>query len=68
MPSPVEITIFVGVAVAVTDRPGTDAVADRAVHTARSTQIHVGRCTSCRAGGAGFSRTVGAGTRNRLTA
>ena len=57
-----------GVAVAVTDIPGTDAVALRAPHAAGSTHNHVGTNTSCADGGAGLTRIVGGGIRSSFTA
>ena len=57
-----------GTAVAVTDRPGTDAVADRDPHDPPSNHTHVGNPTNCGAGGAGFNRITGAGNRSAFTA
>src|SRR5262249_56503385 len=57
-----------GRAVALTDRPGTDAVADLEPHDEPSSHSHVGRNTSCAAGGAGFTRIAGSGRRRFLTA
>jgi len=57
-----------GVAVAVTDNPGTDAVADREPQELASSHTQVGRCTNWGAGGAGLSRIAGAGSRSAFTA
>jgi hypothetical protein len=57
-----------GTAVAVTDNPGTDAVADRDPHEPPSNHTHVGSPTNCGAGGAGFNRITGAGNRSAFTA
>lgn len=67
-PSPVTHTARTGVAVAVTDNPGTDAVAATGRHTDGSSHNHVGTNTNCGAGGAGFNRITGVGNRNRDTA
>src|SRR5262249_57149519 len=57
-----------GRAVAATDRPGADAVAALDPHDEPSSHSHVGRNTSCAAGGAGFTRIAGSGRRRFLTA
>jgi hypothetical protein len=67
-PSLVVTVNCAGTAVAVTDRPGTDAVAAREPHDPPSSHTQVGSLTSCGAGGAGFSRITRAGKRSALTA
>ncbi|MEU0511616.1 hypothetical protein [Amycolatopsis sp. NPDC006125] len=61
-PSPIDHDTEVGVAVAVTATPGTDAVADLGCHTARSTHNHVGKRTNCVP--AGLDPITGLGNRN----
>jgi hypothetical protein len=77
VPGPLHDTVVVslvvsvnvaGTAVAVTDSPGTDAVADRDAQELPSNQTQVGSPTSCGAGGVGFSWITGAGNRSALTA
>ncbi|MFY1674044.1 hypothetical protein ACN27G_29510 [Plantactinospora sp. WMMB334] len=64
VPSPNPQTTFVGVAVAVTDRPGTDAVADRAAHDV-STHNHTGTyANTLTLDASGFVRIAGAGNRS----
>ncbi|WP_158073295.1 hypothetical protein [Amycolatopsis sp. CB00013] len=46
LPSPITQATPVGVAVAVTDTPGTEAVADCGRHIARSNHNHVGSRTN----------------------
>ncbi len=67
-PSPVANTSDVGVAVAVTLSPGTDAVADRAPHDPGSSQSHTGVFTSTFVAVGGFQRINGDGSRNAFTA
>ena len=55
-------------AVAVTDNPGTDAVAEREPHEPGSSHTHIGRFTNCGAGAGGFNRITGTGSRNARTA
>ncbi|PWU54621.1 hypothetical protein DLE60_29540 [Micromonospora globispora] len=68
MPSPGRHTTRTGVAVAVTDIPGTDAVAERLPHVEGSTHHHTGSCASTPAAALGFLRIAGAGSRSRDTA
>ena len=68
VPSPAENTTFVGVAVAVTDMPGTDAVAVRGPHDDGSSHTQLGNRTNCATGGIGFNRIAGAGGRSAFTA
>ncbi|MEU2610653.1 hypothetical protein ABZ570_03570 [Micromonospora sp. NPDC007271] len=65
LPSPKDQRTFVGVAVAVTATPGTDAVADRAPHVTESTHNHTGTRTSTNGAVPGFVRIFGAGRRSR---
>jgi hypothetical protein len=67
-PSPVDHTTLVGFAVAVTVRPGTDAVALRAPHDEESSQNQVGTNTNWAAGGVGFTRIAGGGSCSRRNA
>jgi len=53
-PSPHDQVTDTGVAVAVTDSPGTDAVADAAANTLLGNQLHIGTYTSWGWPGAGF--------------
>ncbi|MGW1286429.1 hypothetical protein ACWD4N_22640 [Streptomyces sp. NPDC002586] len=46
LPSPMTHVALCGIAVAVTDTPGTVAVFDTGFHIARSSHIHVGTRTS----------------------
>jgi hypothetical protein len=46
-PSPIDHDTDVGIAVAVTETPGTVAVADCAAQLCASSQSQVGRFTSC---------------------
>lgn len=62
LPSPSDQVTPVGRAVAVTDSPGTAAVAEAAPQAVRSSHNHVGKFTNCRP--AGDSRIVGDGNRN----
>ena len=61
VPSPISHRTRVGVAVAVTDTPGTDAVAVRAPHVVGSTHSHTGTRTSRSTFGLGFARIRGDG-------
>ncbi len=65
LPSPIDHTTDVGVAVAVTDTPGTVAVADTGPQPLDS-HIQVGRLTNCSP--AGFAAIDGVGNRNWLRA
>ena len=67
-PSPMTHRTEVAVAVAVTDNPVTDAVAERLPHEESSSHSHVGTNTSCAAGGDGLNRIIGEGNCNRRTA
>ncbi|MEU5437702.1 hypothetical protein AB0G73_30600 [Streptomyces sp. NPDC020719] len=51
LPSPSLHTTSVGSACAITETPGTEAVADTRPHLPRSNHSHVGRLTSCSPGG-----------------
>lgn len=62
LPSPSDQVTLAGVAVAVTDSPGTAAVAEAAPQPVRSSHNHVGKFTNCRP--AGDSRIAGDGSRN----
>ncbi|MGW8375390.1 hypothetical protein [Streptomyces sp. ODS28] len=62
LPSPNFHTTFCGRATAVTDTPGTDAIADLLPQLPRASHNHVGRCTSCSL--AGLARMTGDGSRN----
>jgi hypothetical protein len=62
LPSPIDQDTEVGVAVAVTDTAGTDAVADCGCHIARSSHSHVGSRTSCVP--AGLDAIAGLGNRS----
>lgn len=62
-PSPITQNADTGVAVAVTDTPGTEAVADCGCHVARSNHSHVGNHTSCVP--AGLDAITGLGNRSR---
>src|SRR5882757_5236118 len=66
-PSPNAHTTEVGRATAVTDTPGTDAVADTGPQPARSTHSQVGRPTNC-SPAAGFTSIRGDGSPNWLYA
>ncbi|MFE2181061.1 hypothetical protein [Streptomyces sp. NPDC059455] len=61
-PSPIDQTTDVGRATAVTDTPGTDAVADAFRHAPRSNHSHVGKVTSCCS--AGLALISGEGSRS----
>ena len=65
LPSPIDQDTEVGVAVAVTDTPGTVAVAEIGPHPLDN-HIQVGRLTSCSP--AGFAAIIGVGKRNWLRA
>ncbi|MFD2415379.1 hypothetical protein [Amycolatopsis pigmentata] len=65
MPSPTDHMTDVGVAVALTETPGTDAAAETGSH-ALDTHSHVGRFTNCSA--AGLDAILGGGNRNWLRA
>lgn len=67
-PSPVLHCTRTGLAVAVTDNPGTPAVADRGTHDPEPSHNHVGTFTNCGAGGAGLNLITGPGNRNVATA
>jgi len=58
-PSPNVQVTDIGVAVAVTDSPGTDAVALTGAHDDRSSHSHVGTFTSCMRSGGGDVATRG---------
>ncbi|WP_329072668.1 hypothetical protein [Amycolatopsis sp. NBC_01480] len=62
MPSPIDHDAEAGVAAAVTDAPGTEAVADRAPQPPRSSHNQVGRFTSLVP--AGLDTIRGTGNRN----
>ena len=67
-PSPVDHDNVAGVAVAVTDAPGTAAVADRGAHPERSTHNHVGNRTNWISAGFGDDLITGTGNVNALRA
>lgn len=62
VPSPIDHTTRTGVAVAVTDTPGTDTVADSAAQLPGSSHNHTGRFTNC--GPGGLEPISGAGSHN----
>ena len=59
---------FVGFAVAVTDNPPADAVAEREPQVLESTHNQVGTYRTCATGGCGFTLISGLGRRKALTA
>jgi hypothetical protein len=65
LPSPIDQDTDVGLATAVTDTPGTDAVAEIGAHPLE-THSHVGKFTNWSP--AGLAAIVGAGSRNCLRA
>jgi hypothetical protein len=67
-PSPNDQVTDIGEAVAVTDSPGTDAVALTGVHAPWSSHNHVATFTSCMRSGGGDVTTRGPGNENWFTA
>ena len=68
VPSPIDHAADTGVAVAVTDSPGTCAVFDCGCHAFAATHSHTGNRVSCSAPGAGEERITGSGSRRYRTA
>ncbi|MEU0924579.1 hypothetical protein [Streptomyces malaysiensis] len=60
-PSPIDQSTDTGLATAVTDTPGTDAVADTFRQAPRSSHSHVGTVTNCSS--AGLALIFGEGNR-----
>ena len=68
VPSPIDHAADTGVAVAVTDSPGTSAVFDSGRQASAATHSHTGNWVSCSAPGAGEDRINGSGSRRYFTA